>query len=140
VAIIVHVPDGLNVNLSKVFIKSQVSTFSVEGEKFFKGGAHFEHVVLVAADRELLNRQTREGGEGVDNVFDREEWGKVDLAQLVEQSLLGLLKGLSSEGGVEEELIEGGANVVNDVLCADTAEVRGLVIAAAKVRAWGMAS
>jgi hypothetical protein len=133
VAIIVHVRDSLDVNLSEVLVKSQVGAFGVEGEKVFEGGAHLEHIVLVAANRELLDGRTREGGEGVNDVFNGEEQGKVDLAWLAERGLLGLLKGLSGEGSVEGELVEGGANVANDVLCADAVDVRGLVVTASEI-------
>jgi riboflavin biosynthesis pyrimidine reductase len=133
VAVVVHVRDGLDVDLSEVLVKSRVGAFGAEGEEVFEGGAHLEDVVLVAADGELLDRRAREGGEGVDDVFDGEKRGEMDLAQLAERGLLGLLKGLSGEGSVEGELVEGGANVANDVLRADAVDVRGLVVTASEI-------
>jgi hypothetical protein len=133
VAVVVHVRDGLDMDLSEVLVKSRVGAFGAEGEEVFEGGAHLEDVVLVAADGELLDRRAREGGEGVDDVFDGEKRGEMDLAQLAERGLLGLLKGLSGKGSVEGELVEGGANVSDDALCADAVEVGGLVVAAAEV-------
>jgi hypothetical protein len=129
-AVVIHVRGSLNVDLSEVLVKSRVGVFGAESEKVFEGRTHLEHVVLVAADGELFDGRAREGVEAVNDVFGWEERSEVDLAQW---DLLGPLKGFSSEGSVEGELVKDRANIADNALCADAVEVGGLVIAAAEV-------